>query len=254
MVDRASVCVRRLAGGRRSGIVGFARFLANPRVTIEALLDGWGAELGEACAGRHVLAIQDTSEFNFATSTERTRGLGKIGKGSGRGVLLHAMLGVDAETGGVLGLAAGRVWTRDGLVTVDRKQRSLSEKESERWLTTAQAAKPVLHRAAMVTEVCDRESDFYEKWAHLPETGFHLLTRVNADRSITGGGKLSTALLQPAGTASIELRARPGRPARTAELVTGQIQALAKNGGSQLGRGARGECTAGGPSPSCGGF
>ncbi len=212
--------MRRLADGRRSRIVGFWRFLANPRVTIEALIEGWGTELSEACAGRHVLAIQDTSDINFTTTKERTRGLGKIGKGSGRGVLLHAMLGVDADTGGILGLASGQVWTREDLVTVDRKNRPLSQKESERWVAMALAAKPVLSRAAMVTEVCDRECDFYEKWSHLSETGFHLLTRANADRSIVGGGKLSTAVLQPGGTASIEVRARPGRPARTAKLVT----------------------------------
>ena len=54
----------------------------------------------------------------------------------------------------------------------------------------------------------------------VPERGFHILTRASLDRSIAGGGKLSTAPLQPAGTASIEVRARPGRPARTAKLET----------------------------------
>jgi hypothetical protein len=135
-------------------------------------------------------------------------------------VLLHAMLGLDAETGAILGLASGRVWTRDGRITVRHQHRPLSEKESERWLTTPQAAKAVLSRAAMVTEVSDRESDIYEKWAQLPEPGFYILTRANADRSIMGGGKLSTVPLQPAGTASIDLRARAGRPARTAKLET----------------------------------
>src|ERR1700739_2221077 len=166
MVDRESVCLRRLASGRRRGVVGFCRFLANPRVTAEALIEGWGAEVVEACAGRHVLAIQDTSEINFATTKERDRGLGEIGKGVGRGVLLHAMLGLDAETGGILGLVAGRVWTRHGRVTTPHKQRPLSEKETERWLSTPQAAKASLRRAALVTEVSDRESDIYEKWAH----------------------------------------------------------------------------------------
>jgi hypothetical protein len=221
MVARTSICLRRLAGGRRSGIVGFSRFLANPRVTVEALLDGWGAELSQGCAGRHILAIQDTSEINFTTTRERSRGLGEIGKGSGRGVLLHAMLGLDAETGGILGLAAGRVWTRDGRVTVPHRHRPLSEKESQRWLSTAEAAKTVLARAQMVTEISDREGDIYEKWARLPELDFHILTRAMADRSIMeGGGKLSSAPLQLAGTALIALRARPGRPARTARLVT----------------------------------
>ncbi|TAN79115.1 MAG: IS4 family transposase [Magnetospirillum sp.] len=226
MVARESICLRRLAGGRRGGIVGYSRFLANPRVTVEALVEGWGAEIAEACTDRHVLAIQDTSEINFATTKARDRGLGEIGKGVGRGVLLHAMLGMDAETGGILGLVSGRVWTRNGRITTPHKQRALSEKETERWLATPQAAKAVLHRAALVTEISDRESDIYEKWAHLPEAGFHILTRANKDRSIKeGGGNLSTAPLRPAGTASIELRARPGRPARTAQLATrfGQV-------------------------------
>ena len=82
MVARTSTCLRRLAGGRRSGIVGFSRFLANPRVTVEALLDGWGAELLQGCLGRHILAIQDTSEFNFTTTKERSRGLGDLQLGA----------------------------------------------------------------------------------------------------------------------------------------------------------------------------
>jgi hypothetical protein len=220
MVGRQSTCLRRLAGGRRGGIVGFSRFLANPRVTVAALIEGWGAEIAASCADRHVLAIQDTSEINFATTKERDRGLGEIGKGVGRGVLLHAMVGLDAETGGILGLVSGRVWTRSGRVTTPHQQRPLSEKETHRWLTTPQAAKAVLQRAALVTEVSDRESDFYEKWAYLPEPGFHILTRAQQDRSIAeGGGTLSTAPLRPAGSAAVELRARPGRPARTAQLV-----------------------------------
>ncbi len=185
-----------------------------------ALVAGWGTQIAAACAGRHVLAIQDTSEFNFATSRQRDRGLGEIGKGGGRGLLLHAMLGMDAETGGILGLVSGRVWTRDGRVTTPHRQRPLSAKESQRWVSTAQAAKAVLERAAMVTEISDRESDFYEKWAHLPQPGFHILTRAQSDRPIEeGGGRLSTAPLRPAGTAIVALPARPGRPARAAQLV-----------------------------------
>jgi hypothetical protein len=97
----------------------------------------------------------------------------------------------------------------------------LSGKESQRWLSTAEAAKTVLARAHMVTEVSDRESDFYEKWARLPEPGFHILTRAMADRSIReGGGTLSSAPLQMAGAASVALRAGSGRPARTVNLGT----------------------------------
>jgi hypothetical protein len=221
MVARQSVCLRRLAGGERSGIVGFSRFLANARVTVDNLIEGWGSAARSACAGRHVLAIQDTSEINFTTTPARRRGLGEIGKGNGRGVLLHPMLGVDAETGAVLGLVAGRVWTREGRVETPHADRLLSDKESERWLATAQAAKPVLVGAALVTEISDRESDIYAKWSRAPEPGFHILTRAWHDRLTRGGGKLSTARLQSGGEALVELLARPGRPARTARLSMG---------------------------------
>jgi hypothetical protein len=184
------------------------------------LIEGWGLEASAACAGRHVLAIQDTSEINFSTTAERRRGLGEIGKGTGRGLLLHAMLGVDAEDGGLLGLVTGRIWTREGRVQTPHAKRFLSDKESGRWLSVAQAAKPVLASAAMVTEVSDRESDLYAKWARVPEARFHVLTRAMHDRPITAGGKLSGAALTSAGMAVVEdLRERPGRAARKAHLL-----------------------------------
>lgn len=230
MVVRQSVCLRRLAGGKRSGIIGFSRFLANKRVTVDALITGWGDRVSVACEGRHVLAIQDTSDLNFATTKETRRGLGKIGKGGGYGLLLHAMLGVDAETGGLLGLVAGRIWTRSkGRVTVAHRKRKLPEKESERWVTTAEAAKTVLAQATMVTEISDRESDIYAKWVRVPDATFHILTRAMHDRSILeGGGKLSSAPVISGGEADIELRTRPERPARVAHLKMGFCQVTLK--------------------------
>ncbi len=113
MVACSEVCLRRL-GGRRADEVRFGRFLANPKVTVERLIAGWGVCTGAAVRGRHVLAIQDTSELNFRTTPERRRGLGEIGKGTGHGVLLHAMLALDAASGSCLGLVTGTIWTRQG--------------------------------------------------------------------------------------------------------------------------------------------
>ena len=222
MVSHQSACCRRLAEGGRGEVVGFSRFLANRRVSVEALIEGWSLNAAQACRGRHVLAIQDTSELNFRTTSEDRRGLGEIGRGSGHGLLLHAMLGVDAEQGDLLGLVAGQIWTRSGRVTAPHGERTLSDKESERWLKTADAAKPVLAQAGMVTEVSDRESDIYAKWARVPHANFHILTRAMHDRPIIeAGGKLSGAALTSAGIRSVEVRARPGRPARTAQLEAG---------------------------------
>ena len=185
---------------------------------MEALIEGWGEQTAQACAGLHVLAIQDSSDINFRTTPARRRGLGEIGKGVGRGLVLHAMVAMDAESRGCLGLVSGRIWTRSGRRTVPHSKRVLADKESERWLSTAEAAKGVLAAAASVTVVADRESDIYAEWARLPGPRFHLLTRAMHDRVIAEGGRLSTASLKPAGEAEIGLAARAGRPARQAKL------------------------------------
>ena len=96
---------------------------------MEALLEGWGEQTAVAAAGRHVLAIQDTSEINFRTKPARRRGLGEIGKGTGHGLLLHAMAAVDADSDACLGLVAGKIWTCQGRVTVPHDRRPLEQKE-----------------------------------------------------------------------------------------------------------------------------
>lgn len=221
MVARGQVCLRRL-GERRADEVRFGRFLANPKVTVERLIAGWCECTATAASGRHVLAIQDTSELNFRTTPERRRGLGEIGKGVGRGVLVHAMLALDAESRSCLGLVTGAIWTRHGRVETPAKARPVEEKESRRWLETAERAKGVLSAAAQVTVIADRESDIYAEWARLPAPGFDLITRVMHDRALSDGGRLYTAGADwpEAGQRTIDVLARgPQRPARRAALA-----------------------------------
>lgn len=217
---RTSVCVHRLGGGQRSQEVRFGRFLGNSKVTTERLIEGWSTQTGPAAAGRHVLAIQDTSEINFRTTAARRRGLGEIGKGVGQGVLIHAMLALDADTGSCLGLVAGRVWTRKGRIVISHDKRALDERESERWVCTGLAAKTVLADAAMVTIIGDRESDFYAAWAMLPGPNVHLISRAMHDRCLADGSSLfaASSAFEIVETRTIELRARAQRPARSATL------------------------------------
>lgn len=221
MVVRASSCLRRAACGRRSEIVRFGRFLANEKVTLDALLAGWSEQTALAAADRHVLAIQDTSEINFKTTTDHHRGLGEIGKGVGRGLLLHAMLALDAQSTACLGLVAGQIWTRQGRVTVPHEKRRPQEKESWRWISTAERAKSVLSAAAMVTVIDDREGDIYAKWASVAAQDFHLLTRSMHDRVLADGRSMyeTAAGLPIAAVATIDLIARDRRPARQAKLA-----------------------------------
>jgi hypothetical protein len=220
VVARGDVCLRRVGEGRADE-VRFGRFLANPKVTVERLIAGWSECTATAASGRHVLAIQDTSELNFRTTPARRRGLGEIGKGVGRGVLVHAMLALDAQSRSCLGLVTGAVWTRQGRVATPAKARPVEEKESYRWLATAERAKGVLSAAAQVTVIADRESDIYAEWARLPAPGFDLITRVMHDRALSGSGRLCAAGADwpEAGRRSIEVPTRgPQRPARRATL------------------------------------
>jgi hypothetical protein len=221
MVTRASSCLRRAADGCRAKVVQYGRFLANENVTLETLLAGWGEQTAVAAAGRHVLAIQDTSELNFRTKPGRQRGLGEIGKGVGRGLLLHAMLALDAGSDACLGLVTGKIWTRQGRVTVPHDRRPLEQKESERWISTANRAKEVLSAAAMVTVIDDREGDIYAKWAGVSAANFHLLTRSMHDRVLLDGASMyATAASWPiVDTATLDVMARADRPARKARLA-----------------------------------
>ena len=81
---------------------------------------------------------------------------------------------MDAATRACLGLVGGDVWTRAGVNPTPHRKRPLAERESIRWVDTAQRAKHVLTSAASlpprrrgVTVVDDREADIYPKWAKL---------------------------------------------------------------------------------------
>ena len=193
MVAGKDVCLRRLARGVRAREVCFNRFLGNAKVTTERVIESWSEGTVSAAEGRHVLAIQDTSEINFTTTASRRRGLGEIGRGNGRGVLLHPMLAVDAETGSCLGLLSGQVWTRKGRRTVSHDLRDLPDKESQRWIATAMTAKPLLAKAAMVTALGDRESDIFALYAGAAEQHFHVIARSMHDRKLGDGVGLYAA-------------------------------------------------------------
>ena len=94
------------------------------------------------------------------------------------------MLAVDADSGNCLGLLSGQVWTRKGRRTVSHDLRDLSDKESQRWIATALATKPLLAKAAMVTALGDRESDIFALYASAAEQHFHVIARSMHERKL----------------------------------------------------------------------
>ena len=220
LVESHSCTLRRIARGR-SETVGFGRFLANSKVSWSTILEAAGADLSERVAGQHVLAIQDTTEVNFQRHTGRVKGLGTVGNGKDRGLFVHPVIAVSADSGALLGLAGAQVWSRLEPGQADYQRQPIEEKESYRWLRGAEQAKSVLPTAARVTVIADRESDIYEEWARLPDERFDLLTRASHDRMLADGGRLFAVAEQwpEAQRFCLTLRARPGRAARNATVA-----------------------------------
>lgn len=212
ITDRQTVCLRKLAEDRAEQ-VRFRRFLCSEAVTVEEMVSHRAMFVAAIANGRHVLAIQDTSEINYEAQRGRKQRLGKVGNGSDIGLFVHPVLGVDAQSGECLGLVDAQVWRRTRSKAKNYKELPIERKESYRWLKGGARAKAVLAEAGMVTVIDDREADIYEKWDRLPDARTQLLTRASRDRALADGGRLFAAL---AGFAEahryvVELRARPGK-------------------------------------------
>jgi len=160
----------------------FGRFLANRRVTMESLIDGVCAPTVARCVGRHVLAIEDSSEINLQAHAGRVSGLGTVGRGSTLGFFVHPLLVVDRADGACLGLGHVHVWQRTESKSPTYRDLPIEAKESFRWIKTIDAGKPRLAGAESVTVVADREADIYELFDRLPDAKTHVLIRAAQDR------------------------------------------------------------------------
>lgn len=179
-------CVLRKVGGDRAGEMACHRFLSSRHSSIEAILSGLAARSAAACAGRHVVCIQDTSEIHFKGRAAKRRGFGVGSDGQSPAFFLHPLLAVDAEEEAVLGLVGAEIWTRPPEKAGDRHRRAPEDKESRRWLSGARCAGEQLADAASVTVVADRESDVYTLFAGKP-AGVELLVRARHDRALRSG-------------------------------------------------------------------
>lgn len=212
VAQRQAVCVRGL-GDDRAEQTRFRRFLLNDSVTVEEMVSHRAVLAAKAAIGRHVLAIQDTTEINYESQRGRKRKLGTVGNGTDVGLFMHPVLGIDAGSEQCFGLLDAHVWRRCKPKAGNYKCLPIEDKESYRWLRGAAQAKAVLAEASMVTIMDDREGDIYEKWARLPDRRTHLLTRASRNRSLADGSTLfpNLASLPEAHRYGLEVAAQPGK-------------------------------------------
>lgn len=219
MQRKRTMCVHALAKCR-SQARRFRGFLDNPAVSLHEMGVYAGRLTGKRAAGRHVLAISDTSELNYSAHAGRKRGFGTVGNGIDIGVFVHPIIAVDAERGGLIGLVGAEVMNRAAGKVADHKRRAADDKESRRWLTGAEIAAARLEAAAMITMVEDREGDIYDQFARRPDR-VHLLVRAAQDRGLAARRTLfaSCAGWPEAARHTVTVPPRAGRPGRTAMVA-----------------------------------
>ena len=210
MVALGTVVLRRI-GETRSGEMAVHRFLSSPYVSSENIVATCAARTAAQCRGRRILAVQDTSEINFAGRDKKRRGLGPAGDGKTPGFFIHPVIAVDVESEAVIGLVDAAIWTRREGKSLPRRDRPFDEKESARWLSGCTATAQRLGEAAAVTMVADRESDIYPLFARRP-AGLDLIVRVAQNRSLADGERLFQALHEAPLLATRQVKVAPRGP------------------------------------------
>lgn len=165
-----------------------------------------------------VLAVQDTTSFNFAK--RQIAGLGVLDNNRTRGFFAHTTLHVSCA-GVPLGIADQQVWTRprshqakDGA----HKQLPIDQKESYKWLLGLQQSVQSTPDQQVIT-ICDREGDIYELFATAQTQATSFIVRAVRNRRTAGGELLNQALAQTGEDSTFTLN-YPRRPQAEPEQVS----------------------------------
>jgi len=171
------------------------RFFSNKRVIPEAIFEGHAVKTAErAAAHQRVLIVHDTTEFRFGGAKER-KGLGRVSKDKRDGFLAHYSLCL-APDGDPLGCLELFAWSR-----LDEKKRSKAygslrdpNRESLRWIQSAERASQRLLDGCTPIHVMDREGDQFELFASLIDADQRFVIRLAHDRRLKKSGSILTTV------------------------------------------------------------
>ena len=182
----------------------------------------------------HVLCLQDTTEIVFSHEGRLSLDDKDFGYGTSEKekycIFGHPGLVVDAASRMPVGYGHIKIWSRDRSENRQKKQRrgkvKLEEKESYRWVETAEKTVASLPSSVHVTMVGDRENDVYSVMCKTLACGCDFLIRSVHDRpvdcDVEGGSMGIKAYMQSrpvAHTYDLELQGHKGRKARTAKML-----------------------------------
>ena len=171
---------------------------------------------------RLVLAVQDTTTFNFA-GHKHTQGLGVLEDNHTAGFFAHTTLAVSPK-GVPMGLLDQQVWSRPYNPHSRRKDNAhralpITEKESMKWLTGLRGSVKAQQTWQTVT-ICDREGDIYELFQEALNLEAGFIVRAVRDRKLENAARLKAVLVQLPCLLQCELQLErhDGRAARQAQV------------------------------------
>lgn len=232
MIEKETAVLNQLSNNRAE-LVGASRFFNNISVTEETLIEESAVRCQNAVKGRHVLAIQDTSEINYESHRGKLSNhdpeLGPVGNDKNIGFFIHPVLVLERESAFPLGIADVHVWNRnwDKKTKKERKYQSqpIEEKESYRWIKCSETSKKVLSESASVTIVADREGDIYEEFVRVPDEKTDLVIRSSYNRKLHDSDeKLFEHFEQKKSVGTYNLEIKKGQKKRTPRLAIMEVK------------------------------
>jgi hypothetical protein len=194
-------------------------------VTLQAIATPhW--ELTKDTKGGRLLIIEDTTEIDYGPHPQVT-GLSPVGSGIGQGFHLHSGLMVSAEDDRVHGLAGQLIHHRQPAPKGESRDKRLkrADRESQIWSQLVNQIGSAPPETCWV-HVTDRGADDFEFFYNCQRTETDWVTRAkNVNRNVITPERGKIALncyvrsLPEAGSFTLNLRARPKQPARSAKLV-----------------------------------
>jgi hypothetical protein len=212
------------------------RLLSNAKVTHENILHPHVERTRRRCGERgEYLLIEDTTALSF-THREGVHGMGPLTQQGTQGFLVHTNLAMRVENWDeenspsvtLVGVFSQQCWVREkptGTRAERKRDKRVAKKsgktgESARWARGLQEM-GTPPSGTCWTLVADRECDIFEVLAQCAHQRVGWIIRAAQNRKTAWGvGSLFTEVAQAPvlGTYALELRARPGSPARVARV------------------------------------
>lgn len=207
---------------------GAYRLFDAKKVSFQAIIGPHCQHTRSECRPGDVkLILNDTTELDY-TSQRRTRGLGPIGNGGGRGFFVHSGLMVDAASGRIEGMAGQEIFYRPPTGSkrgAKNTRRRDPQRESAVWgrLLERIGSPPP---GVVWRHVCDRGADDYEVFQRALHHGCGFViraARLNRKVLSLAGRALTLAEfldeLPSHGERDIAVKATSSQPARTARVT-----------------------------------